>query len=66
MENKKDIPIIPMYIQNVSRLLLIAGNEKAKRVSKMTLDYINSDEYQNAMKSRSKKYMEAMEKSLWR
>lgn len=64
MENKNLVYPVPMYIQNVARLLSIAGNEKAKRISRAILNYINSDKYKNDMILRNKNYIKAMEKAL--
>lgn len=64
MENKNLVYPVPMYIQNVARLLSVAGDKKAKRISKAILNYINSDKYKNDMILRDKNYIKAMKKAL--
>lgn len=64
MENKNLVYPVPMYIQNVARLLSVAGDKKAKRISKAILNYINSDKYKNDMILRNKNFIKAMEKAL--
>ncbi len=64
MENKNPVYPVPMYIQNVARLLSVAGDKNAKRVSRAILNYTNSDEYKNDMRLRQKRFMKAMEKAL--
>lgn len=64
MENKKLAYPVPMCIQNVARLLSVAGDKKAKRISRAILNYINSDKYKNDMILRDKNYIKAMEKAL--
>lgn len=64
MENKNPVYPVPMYIQNVARLLSVAGDKNAKRVSRAILNYINSDEYKNDMRLRQKRFMKAMEQAL--
>ncbi len=64
MENKNLVYPVPMYIQNVARLLSVAGDIKAKRISRAILNYINSDKYKNDMILRNKNYIKAMEKAL--
>ena len=54
---------VPMCIQNIARLLSVAGDKKAKRISRVILNYINSDKYKNDMILRNKNYIKAMEKS---
>ena len=53
-----------MYIHNVAHLLSVAGDKKAKRISRAILNYINSDKYKNDMILRNKNYIKAMEKAL--
>jgi hypothetical protein len=64
MENKNLVYPVPMYIQNVARLLSVAGDKRAKRISRAILNYINSDKYKNDMILRNKNYIKAMEKAL--
>lgn len=64
MENKNLVYPVPMYIQNVAHLLSVAGDKKAKRISRAILNYINSDKYKNDMILRNKNYIKAMEKAL--
>lgn len=63
MENKNLVYPVPMCIQNIARLLSVAGDKKAKRISRVILNYINSDKYKNDMILRNKNYIKAMEKS---
>lgn len=64
MENKNLVYPVPMCIQNIARLLSVAGDKKVKRISKVFLNYINSDKYKNDMILRNKNYIKAMEKAL--
>ncbi|MEE0335234.1 hypothetical protein [Catenibacterium mitsuokai] len=64
MENKNLVYPVPMCIQNIARLLSVAGDKKAKRISRVILNYINSDKYKNDMILRNKNYIKAMEKAL--
>lgn len=64
MENKNLVYPVPMYIQNVARLLSAVGDKKAKPISRAILNYINSDKYKNDMILRNKNYIKAMEKAL--
>ncbi len=64
MENKNLVYPVPMYIQNVARLLSAVGDKKAKHISRAILNYINSDKYKNDMILRNKNYIKAMEKAL--
>lgn len=64
MENKNLVYPVPMCIQNIARLLSVVGDKKAKRMSRVILNYINSDKYKNDMILRNKNFIKAMEKAL--